>query len=368
MNLSEESTAAARLQAWAAAADETGELHPGQCQWVHERQWLRMLAPRAQGGLEWPLPEVVRLEEAIAQVDGSCGWVVTLCAGAGWFAGFWPEALGRRILATPRLCLAGSGAPTGVAERDGDGWRLDGRWLHASGSQMATHYTLNAQLREGGQPLLDSMGQPRICAFVVPASEVTAEVDSWHSIGLRATTSRAFSLHAVRASAEQAFVIDAAHATAQGPLYRFPFQALAFVTLSACVLGMAQHFTTLAHPLTERRIAHLGGPSTAAQALWSSGQQTLLTARTAFYASLEQAWQAVVQGQRMGEEQEHRLVRASLALVQQARELVDALYPFCGLLAADPRTDINRAWRDVHTASQHALWLRPTDAALAGKA
>jgi alkylation response protein AidB-like acyl-CoA dehydrogenase len=351
-------SACAVLHACAARADVAGKLQPEQIGLIHQRQWLRMLAPRALGGLEWPLPKVVRLEEALAQLDGSCGWVVTLCAGAGWFAGFWPEALGQRILKTADLCLAGSGAPTGFAERDGDGWRLTGRWLHASGAQIATHYTLNAQLREGSQPLLDAQGQPRICAFVVPASQVQTEADSWHSIGLRATTSRAFALHGVRATAEQAFVIDAAHACAQGPLYRFPFMALAFVTLGACVLGMAQHFAALARPLTERPIAQLGGPSAAAQALWSSGQHALEAARSVFYAALEQAWQVVQQGQSLPSEQEQGLVNATLTLVRLARERVDGLYPWCGLLAADPRTKINRVWRDFHTASQHTLWLR----------
>jgi alkylation response protein AidB-like acyl-CoA dehydrogenase len=347
-----------QLQARAADADAAGELQTEQVRLIHDKQWLRMLAPRALGGLELALPDVVRLEEAIAQADGSCGWVVTLCAGAGWFAGFWPETLGRQILQTSDLCLAGSGAPTGFADRDGEGWRLNGRWLHASGAQLATHYTLNAQLREGGQALLHAQGQPRICAFVVPAALVQAEADSWHSIGLRASTSRAFSLRHVHVSAQHAFVIDAAHATAPGPLYSFPFMALAFVTLGACVLGMAQHFLTLARPLTERRIGHLGGPSATAQALWQSSHHALQVARTDFYEALDQAWQANVQGQRLSSEHDNRLARTSLALVRCSREVVDGLYPLCGLHAADPRTEINRVWRDFHTASQHTLWLR----------
>ncbi len=32
-------------------------------------------------------------------------------------------------------------------------------------------------------------------------------------------------------------------------------------------------------------------------------------------------------------------------------------YPLCGLTAADPRTALNRALRDLHTATQHAMLL-----------
>jgi hypothetical protein len=46
---------------------------------------------------------------------------------------------------------------------------------------------------------------------------------------------------------------------------------------------------------------------------------------------------------------------ASLALAKQAQHIVNVLYPYCGLRAASPDTEINRVWRDLHTASQHAL-------------
>ncbi len=346
------------LQASAAVADETGELQPDQVQRIHHSQWLKMLAPRTVGGRELDLPSVVRLEEALSETDGSCGWVTTLCAGAGWFTGFLPTALGRQIMATPDVCLAGSGAPTGYAERVGQGWRLNGQWRHASGAQMATHFTFNAQLREGGQPLLDAQGRPRQCAFVVPALQVQVVPDSWHSIGLRATTSRAFFLQDVHVPSDHAFVIDAAHATASGPLYRFPFEALAFVTLGACILGMARHFLTQAQALVDRRIAHLDGPSANAQALWQSGHAALQAARTGFYAELDTAWESLQQGGALDSARGQALVATSLALVKLARDTVDQLYPLCGLQAADPRTDINRVWRDLHTATQHTLWLR----------
>ena len=117
-----------RIARAAAAAEARGFLHPVQQALMHQRGWLRMLAPRASGGAELPLPQVVRLEEAVAAVDGSMGWTLTLCAGAGWFAGFLPPQLARAIMATPRVCLGGSGAPTGHAEREGDGYRITGSW------------------------------------------------------------------------------------------------------------------------------------------------------------------------------------------------------------------------------------------------
>jgi hypothetical protein len=56
-----------------------------------------------------------------------------------------------------------------------------------------------------------------------------------------------------------------------------------------------------------------------------------------------------------GQAQAMALNAAALALVNAGRDAVDAVYPLCGLHAADARSDINRVWRDLHTASQHAM-------------
>ena len=245
-----------------------------------------------------------------------------MCAGAGWFAGFLPRGLGRDVMRTPGVCLAGSGAVGGEAVREGDGWRIRGTWAHATGAPHATHFTLNVQV-EG-----------RVRSFLVPARDVQVQ-DTWRSIGLRASASHAFRIEGAWVPADHAFDIHPANATHDGPLYRFPFASLAYVTLAANVGGMARHFFALASKDFD----------TAAHD----------DARDRFFAALDEAWAKAERGEPVDEE---GLRLVSLAWAQQARETVDRLYPHCGLAAADPRTPINRVWRDLHTATQHAL-LRP---------
>lgn len=348
------------LQEHAAAAEASGFLHPLQSALIHRRAWLKMLAPRACGGAELALPEVVRLEEQLAAIDASTAWVVTLCAGAAWFAGFLAPELAKDIIGTPGLCIAGSGGPTGFADVDGNGHRLSGQWDYASGAPMATHFTLNAVLREHGKVLTDSAGAPRIRAFILPAHQVEL-VPSWNSIGLVATASHSYRIGAQWVAREQGFDIDAACATATGPLYRFPFLGLAFVTLTANLAGMASHFLRLARPLIEQRRHARSGlalrdcPQIMDQLLGiESGMVNL---RTHFYTQLDAAWAVVVEGMQVSEEQAADLQSASLALANFSRRAVDELYPACGLHAAREGTDINRVWRDIHTATQHSLFL-----------
>jgi alkylation response protein AidB-like acyl-CoA dehydrogenase len=350
-----------RIRFGAAEAEAAGFLSADQQALIHEEGWLKMLAPRAAGGTELPLPQAVRLEEAIAEADGSMGWVVTLCAGAGWFAGFLSPEAARDIIATPKLCLAGSGAPTGFADKDGEGFRITGRWDIASGAPMATHFTLNAILRENGQALSEPEGAPRIRAFVVPAAQVVVE-PTWRSFGMRATASHSYRIEGAWVPARHGFTIDPVHATAPGTLYRFPFMLLAWVTLAANLSGMARHFLTLAHDIVAARRQ----PAASAQDALARAAVALEGARERMFALLDQAWaQADAQedaqrdapgGAGVSSALDAQLREASMALVLAARRSISDIYPYCGLRAAQEDAEINRVWRDFHTASQHALF------------
>jgi alkylation response protein AidB-like acyl-CoA dehydrogenase len=225
---------------------------------------------------------------------------------------------------------------------------------------MATHFTFNAQLRENGRPLLDDAGNPRIQAFVVPAALVEA-VPSWRSIGLRATASHAYRLEDKWVHAEHGFDIDPARAQEQGPLYRFPFMAFAFVTLAANVAGMAFHFVALAEECIARRrnrFAGKGEPlieAPAVRALLDDTRAALDAVRGRFYARLDATWAQVEAGSPVGIEEAAQMQALAMAWVNASRRAVDALYPYCGLFAAREDTPINRVWRDFHTASQHAI-------------
>jgi alkylation response protein AidB-like acyl-CoA dehydrogenase len=336
-----------RIRAGAAGAEAARFLLPDQQALIHEQGWLKMLAPRAAGGAEMPLPQVVRLEEAIAEADGSVGWVVTLCAGAGWFAGFLPPETAREIIETPHVCLAGSGAPTGFADKEGDGYRITGRWDIASGAPIATHFTLNAIVR--GQ------GEESVRAFVVPAAQVVVE-PTWRSFGMRGTASHGYRIDGAWVPASHGFSIDPACATAPGTLYRFPFMLLAWVTLSTNLSGMARHFLQLAQEIVAARRQ----PPASAQEALANAAMALEGARERMLALLDQAW-AQAEASTGGAPGisvalDNQLREASMALVIAARRAVGDIYPYCGLRAAQEDADINRVWRDFHTASQHALF------------
>ena len=112
------------LREYAQAAEQLKELHPVQLEIIYREKWFQLFVPKSKGGLELSLPGILQLEEALAWVDGSLGWTVTLCAGAGWFIGFMDPQLVNDVFTNEKVCLGGSGKPSGVAKKIKDGYEI----------------------------------------------------------------------------------------------------------------------------------------------------------------------------------------------------------------------------------------------------
>jgi hypothetical protein len=78
--------------------------------------------PKEYDGLEVSLPDGLKIEEALATIDGSLGWTVTLCSGATLFIGYMQKDVAATIFADKKVCFGGSGRASGVARKNSDGY------------------------------------------------------------------------------------------------------------------------------------------------------------------------------------------------------------------------------------------------------
>jgi alkylation response protein AidB-like acyl-CoA dehydrogenase len=318
--------AVALIREHAREAEQQGELHPEVLALIYEQQWFRAMVPHRFGGLGWPLPAVVRLEEELARVDGAVAWTVTLCSGAGWFAGFFPASELDRVFAHPRMCIAGSGMAAGRAERLPDGgYRVNGQWGYA-----------NCVIWADGAPVPGEDGQSTVLPFLFLREEVEV-LDDWRAVGLVATGSHGFVVKELEVPAERCFVIDDAI-----------FLPLAEATLAVNSCGMAGHFVECFEEVFEKRKGHLTkAVIEGATVILESTKTELARIRDEFYRALDAAWTSGGPYDAVS--------RTSHTLAAVARQWVDRLYPYAGLGAANVESEINRVWRDLHTASQHPL-------------
>lgn len=332
-------------------AEEMGMLHPKQLELIYQQKWFKALMPVEYGGLNLSLPDLVRLQEALSWADGSFGWVFTLCCGAGWFSGFIDTGVAPSLFNDTKTCLAGSGAQTGEAIIADNGYIINGQWNYASGAHHATHFTANCIIKKDGEALLNEDGSPVIRPFIIDKKDVQL-LATWKYIGMVATGSHSFKIDNVLVDKTRCFQIDPNHTTIDSELYQYPFLQLAEATLAANLAGMATHFIDLAEVVIEQR---------AALNKFTDPQKNLLSeklhqikadiqdVRNNFYRAVDTSWLE------NNPEALQWVSFTSRQLAKAARNHVDALYPYCGLQAASPGADINRVWRDLHTASQHSL-------------
>lgn len=338
-----------------AEAESMAKLHSDQLTIIYEQGWFKLLIPAAYSGREVPLPDLVRLEESISWADGSVGWVVTLCCGAGWFGGFLEPEKAKVVFSNPQVCLAGSGAATGTATITGNGYLINGTWKYASGAHHATHFTANCIIKKGDQTMLDKDGNALILPFIFDCKDVEV-FPAWKYVGMMGTGSDAFSVSGLEVNADCCFRIGPGATVVDSILYQYPFLQLAEATLAANISGIAIHFMDLCAEIFEGKLTEDSYSEAQKNVLKETLRRltdNLEGARLEFYSAIGRSWDRL-----QNEDNEQALQNVSLTsrkLAKTARECVDQLYPYCGLQAANPQAQINRTWRDIHTASQHSL-------------
>ncbi|MFI5936241.1 acyl-CoA dehydrogenase family protein [Actinoplanes sp. NPDC051494] len=287
---------------------------------------FRLTAPADCGGLEADPGTLVRVFEELGYADGSTGWCAMIGGATGMALGHLPPATARSMLDDPAFLIAGVAAPAGRATAAEGGFRVTGRWAFGSACRHATWLV--------GGAIAD--GRPRL--FVMEAGQLTIH-DTWHVAGLRGTGSHDFSADDVFVPAERAFSL-AEPPTQPGPLYTFPPLSLLALGIGAVALGIAraaiEEFGELARTKPAGR-SSVRVSVAEATALHASGLAYLLSEAGGVPPSSTTL----------------RLAISTAA--RNAARAVDLLYHAAGGTAVYESSPLQRHFRDVHTATQHAM-------------
>lgn len=332
-----------------AVAEQAGKLTGKQLQLINEKGWFKALAPSVYSGKQSGLPDVVKLEEALSYADGSFGWLVTLCAGAGWFGGFMDEEFAKQAFASSEACIAGSGGVNGKAEKNGNDYIVTGKWPYASGAPFATVFTANCAIYENDKPVLNEQGKQQVRSFCFLKNEVKI-YEEWNAIGLVATASHSFEVKNLKVDKSRTFDSNEPPVVTNG-LYHFPFMQLAECTLAANMLGMGQHFMELIYPMIREKYAN----DATANDKYEVMSNKLQTARQKLYYGVDMAWQVCNANKDVSQSMLYKVSAASYNCISVVKDCVSMLFPYSGLRGADKATELNRVWRDIQTAGQHSL-------------
>lgn len=301
--------------------------------------------PRSLGGSELAPTEAGRVIEQLAGGDASTAWVVfaNACINGSAGAYYGEEAVAQMFGdGIPRV--AGHGTKPGVAvPRDG-GYEVSGDWSFGSGLKHA-QWTHNLVYVEGD-------GRALICS--TPVAAAALDLDSWQTIGLRATGSIDYTIEG--AFVPEAFTHPAGITSSErgGPLYELGVIGLICCAHAAWANGVGRR---LLDELKKNVAAKAGRSGSQAQSTAFLDQYQVAEARqrsatALFYRTWEDVEATLYAGGALSKEQE-TLIRLALTNATWSNdEVAKFVYTVGGTAAARPGP-IQRGFRDMETGIQH---------------
>ena len=327
---------------------------------------FRMWVPAACGGLELSLTDALAVYENAAGLSGSLGWAVMIGNGGGLFGAWLPPQGAQELFAPPHALVAGSGAPSGTAERVPGGYRAQGRWRYASGAHHASVFTANCRITEAGRALVDADGKPLIRAMSFQPADVTVLPD-WDTSGLRATGSHSFQVESAFVPEHHTFSVITDPARAAGPLYRLPFIVLTQLPVAAVGLGLMRQALALFAALVRTKPVAEGGTlaqDSTVQARYAQGVAELALVQAGVEAAATRAWDTVVAGGEIDAVQLAQIAAVTTLGLARLRAALDQLAAVAGMDAIGPG-GFARACRDFGALCAHGS-VSPRNLAAAG--
>ena len=342
----------------AEAAETRGTLDPDLIAELRNAGIFRALVPATLGGGEVNPVTMREGIELIAAADGAAGWCAAIGATAGLAAAYLPAEVAAELFGAQSIA-AGVFAPRGRLDRDGSGDpQLTGRWPLGSGVSHSTVVGLGC---------IDPARGPLYA--VVPRADVEV-IETWDSLGLRATASHDVAVAGLSVPEERIVDLIAGTPTAEGPLYRFPLFGLLAIAVSAVCTGIAAGaLADVAAIAGQRRPAgssrSLAERATTQESV-ASATATLRAASAGVDAAIEAAWRTAESGGELSVTERAGLRIAATHAAQSSVGVVDAAHRLGGAAALYRGSPLERRLRDIHTASQHMV-VAPATLELSGR-
>jgi alkylation response protein AidB-like acyl-CoA dehydrogenase len=313
------------------------------------------------GGLELPPLTVFRVIEEFSKVDGSVGWCTMIANGACFFASRLRAEVGRELFGQPPdVRIAGSLRPEGKAYTVDGGYRVQGRWDFASGIDHARWLLCTCTVLDDDGPRLTPTGTPELRHLLVPAAAATIE-DTWSVVGMCGTGSHDFIVDGVFVPTAHTFSFTEPPAEAGALYHPRLLLVVAFTDTVANALGIARGaidaFIELATHRSSTSAPTLLRDRPFVQARLAEAEAILGAARAYVVDAVGTAWEAVCAGVA---DPSREIARARLAVTHGMHEsvrAVDLVFHAAGTNALYRKYPLERYFRDIHAAVQHAAGL-----------
>lgn len=308
----------------------------------------RAFVPKEFGGDEKSPIEFLLAIEAIAEADGSAGWVASFGCCESYLGGLPMETLAE-IWKNPDDIFAGAMFPLQSAKVVDEGYVLNGTWKWASGCKSADRI---------GVGIIPESGQTLPSMAVLNASDVQIDSDSWKMQGMSGSGSFDVKVENKIASKDYTF-LRGGKLTPKGPFFQYPTLCIAAQVLAVTSLGVANAAFNIVLEGAAKRKSATGAPNLGdrsyVQMDMAKAKAKIESSRLFFYQSIEAAWDLLVQGKELDAETVNMMRLSTTHLTRECADATKIAYGISGMAAAQSDSHLAKCFRDVHMPTQHAF-------------
>ncbi|UCF77073.1 MAG: acyl-CoA dehydrogenase [Betaproteobacteria bacterium] len=347
------------LREQAPKCEEARKLTPAVMDALNRTGMLRYLQPKVRGGMELPFIAYFDIPEMLARGDISVGWVVANLASHHRNLVWWDPKAQEEVWSQD----PDAGIASGIAYQQGRGAPADGgivlsgEWNFSSGTDHSNWSMLACIVREGGKPV-DYV----YCLLHRSDYEV---VDDWHTLGMRATSSKTVRCKDVFVPAYRVlsmYVAREGHSWPgleihRNPHYRIPTTALGGHCIGGCMVGNARAALEVTIDHVKSRSTNYTGAKMrefpTVQLRVSAAGAKIDAAALLLRNDCAEAQGVYEGGGTLDTETRLRYKRNCALAARLCVEAVDSLHEMAGANGIFDRYPLQRIFRDARAAAGH---------------
>lgn len=329
---------------------------------LREAGLYKLYLPASLGGIESDPVTTATLVEKVAQFNTAAAWSMMVANISAWFCCPFPEKGIETIYKGEQdVFLAGALHPPGRAIKVEGGYRITGRTPLASNVHEAKWVFVSALVMEGDQVKFNN-GHPEIIGVFINPDDCTV-IDTWYTIGLRATDSNDVVANDVFVPEHLSFHLVPGFKKSryfEGLLYNFPAVGISAASLIAPIaLSVASNaideFKALAAKKTSFGSATSLKERGTVQRKLGMAEALVYSSRAYLYRTLDDAWRKTINREEFSLEEKGKLLLAATHTNQSCFQAVDMLYSAAGTTAIYTSHKLARYFTDAQVIRQHGF-------------
>ncbi len=345
-------------------SDEETErrLSPSTIRTLKEGGFLRLTLPESLGGLEADPLIIAKAVEEITRHNTAAGWSMMVTNTGHWSCSKLPEKGIEEIYQDgPDTLIAGAFHPPMKAMPVEGGYRISGRSPLTSNVHEASWIFVTAFVMDQSQMKMHN-GMPEMLGVFMDAKDCQI-IDTWHTIGMRATDSN-------DVEAREVFVPEhRTHSLApglqpnrycRGDLYQFPIIGVTVASVIAPVaLAVAANAVRELKQIAEKKVSFGSMVSMrergSMQRKLGIAEALVKSSRAYLHETLRNGWDTMQTGGNLTLENKADLLLASVHTNQSCLKAVDLMYSAAGSSAIYSRSKLAHYFTDAQVIRQHGF-------------